>query len=137
MPVMMTLISGMPNYLMISSVQSSNMFISHHQRLRGSNNEFATAELLQAKRKGMLFIMPLVVIPDDALWIAEYDFDGKFVSGPTQTDSCTYFVNYELEKVGVMPLVISHVHFVTCTGLKTLIFDLMKSQSPTWDEILK
>ncbi|MCH7592588.1 MAG: hypothetical protein IH989_07415 [Planctomycetes bacterium] len=56
-----------------------------------------------------------------------FDADGRRVKDPEPTDRCSYFVNrtyYHRSAAGGDELVISHVEFVTSTGLVKYLGDL-------------
>lgn len=78
------------------------------------------------------FIMPMVVVPDTALWIASYNDNGTLSSDPTPTDHCHYYVDFKLPIE--LPLVLTHIHFVTLTGLRELL-SLFVSDRRKWDTI--
>lgn len=75
-------------------------------------------------------VLPIVVVPDNLLWMAQYDARGEFVSGPVQTNQCSFFVNqvYDMD-VGEPSLHISHIEFVTLSGLETFVRDSLKSRT--------
>jgi hypothetical protein len=75
-------------------------------------------------------VLPVVVVPDERLWTVEYDNDGSLEAGPAQTDHCSLFVNhaYNMEFNGPT-LRISHIEFVTLSGLRTLVSDRLKNRS--------
>lgn len=70
-------------------------------------------------------VLPLVVVPDGSLWIAEYGTDGAIISGPAAVPSATLFVNHE---VVVRPqnnwMNLTHVHFFTFSGLRRFLAEL-------------
>ena len=74
-------------------------------------------------------VLPIVVVPDARLWTVEYDNDGELKTAPTQTDHCSLFVNhaYDMEFNGPT-LRISHVEFVTLSGLRALVVDALKNR---------
>lgn len=84
---------------------------------------------------GFSFIMPLVVVPDNSLWIANYKDDGTIDGDPTLTDQCDFYVDHEI-KIGIVArLVITHIHFVTLKGLSRLLDDFTSEQTWMWDKL--
>ena len=83
-------------------------------------------------------IFPLVVVPDSRLWVAHYNENGVLQGDPVQTDSCSYFVNksYECEKMTGFTYQISHIEFVTISGLKSFITFLKTERARLFDETI-
>jgi hypothetical protein len=67
-------------------------------------------------------VIPMVVVPDGRLWIAEHDSDGNCERNPHLTDQCSVFVNHEY-RMGPerIPFRISHVEFVTFSRLSEFV----------------
>ena len=75
------------------------------------------------------FVMPVVVLPDGALWKAEYDAEGKLAGAPAPISRCEYYVGHRLE---FEPSVfLTHIHFMTLAGLSETMEDLL-SLVTTW-----
>jgi hypothetical protein len=74
-------------------------------------------------------VIPLVVVPDRRLWVVEYDHDGERKCPPVQTDRCSLFVNREYMMHSDWPrLRLSHVEFVTLSGLGTFVSEFLKDK---------
>jgi len=99
-----------------------------------SSYDLASDALNRTKRIQNGFVMPVVVLPDDSLWCAELDPEGKLSKNPAKTDACKYFVEHEL-KIGQSSIVLTHIHFVTCKGLRTLLEWLVNDTNCIWDQI--
>jgi hypothetical protein len=68
------------------------------------------------------FILPVVVVPDHMLWVMDYSTAGDILGEPKTTDETAFFLNYSPWKMGqLFSYVISHLHFVTLTGLSALL----------------
>jgi hypothetical protein len=80
-------------------------------------------------------VIPIVVVPDGSLWKLEYDEQGRPIALPAQTEACEFFIGHkyaiEPEKKHE-PVVLSHLHFLTLSGLKMLLSPLHPHQ-PEWD----
>lgn len=67
--------------------------------------------------------LPVLVVPDDSLWTANYAENGSLQEGPCQADEVQFFIgdsqNYvpDLERV----FVVSHLHIVTKSRLKDFL----------------
>jgi hypothetical protein len=72
-------------------------------------------------------ILPMVVLPNRALWCAEYDENGKLLDQPTEVDEGEFFVAREIEVPGefaeLPPTVFnfSHIHFFTINGFANFL----------------
>lgn len=72
-------------------------------------------------------ILAFVVVPDGKLWTVDYDETGNRTTDPTQTDYCSFFVGqfYPYVFMERTSLVVSHLEFVTLSGLETLLKDVL------------
>ncbi len=94
-------------------------------------------EATLAQRWFLTTVVPLVVLPNDTLWTAFYDDEGRLESEPVSTTNCTFYVGHPSLDATDMPkqrqaATISHLHFLTLAGLK----DLLESFDPRridWD----
>jgi hypothetical protein len=71
--------------------------------------------------------VPILVVPDGLLWHTLFDATGKRIKQPTPTDRCSYFVNRGYRggnNVEGANVVMSHLEFVTSSGLKSLVNEL-------------
>ena len=69
-------------------------------------------------------ILPVLAVPDDTLWTVQFDVTGKRLTDPSQVERCSYFVGREYafeQGAECSRLRISHVEFVTLSGLETLM----------------
>ena len=75
-------------------------------------------------------IFPIVVIPNERLWIVEFDFDGNIETEPEQVSRCSFFINRNY-KMGTNAtwenFKISHMEIMTCDGLKSFIEEYLES----------
>ncbi len=72
----------------------------------------------------LTILLPVLVVPDERMWVVEYDCSGGMASGPRQVDRCSYYLNksywHDHAYVGE-GLTVSHLEFVTQRGLVELI----------------
>jgi len=75
-------------------------------------------------------VIPVLVIPDQQLWMVEYDADGGSRSNPKQTNHCSLFVNnaYRMDMQGPT-LHLSHIEIVTSVGLTALVTDCLADRA--------
>jgi len=76
-------------------------------------------------------VIPVLVIPNQRLWVVEYDDNGKEVSGPHQTERCSCYIDkcYELHPAPTVNMWISHIEIMTYDGLKLFIDDHLKNEA--------
>jgi hypothetical protein len=87
------------------------------------------------------FVLPVVVLPDEALWKIEYDINGKITGGPEPATEIEFFVAHKASppvELGDsnIPYVFSHLHFVTLTGFSTFLLRIMRNEATFPDQIL-
>ena len=62
------------------------------------------------------FVMPIVVIPDNTLWIAKYDHEGNRIGEIKQNEECQYYIGNKFElgdKISGKEIVLTHLHIMT------------------------
>lgn len=73
------------------------------------------------------FILPVVVVPNHMLWVIDYSTAGDILDEPKTTDETAFFLNYSPWKMSqFFSYTISHLHFVTVTGLSLLLDRLLR-----------
>lgn len=73
-------------------------------------------------------VFPILVVPNQTLWVANYAARGVLEEGPMQSDEAVYFIGHAL---GVKDnynasFTVSHLHIVTKNGLDDLLRSLLK-----------
>lgn len=68
-------------------------------------------------------VVPIVVVPDNRLWVVHYDDNGSRTLDPEPSDRCPYFVGREYWHRGsnADTYIVSHLEFVTFKGLQQFI----------------
>lgn len=93
---------------------------------------------LSAGRDGEgIVVLPILVIPDQMLWVVDYEETGIQKGTPKQVDNCTYFLGKNIHLQGLpftMNYRVSHLHFFTKTGLKQFLNEVCGEDY--WEEIL-
>jgi hypothetical protein len=83
--------------------------------------------------KSYTFIMPMVVVPDDSLWTASYNDNGELADDPKSVKHCEFHVAHKID--AGLPYVVTHIHFLTLEGLKSLITEYVIADFFKWDKI--
>ena len=75
-------------------------------------------------------VIPFVVVPNDRLWTATYDNDGKLIDGPETTDRCSCFIGkgYEMRKLEGAYMKLSHVEVVTFDGMRNFVEECLNDK---------
>jgi len=76
-------------------------------------------------------ILPIVVLPNDTLWRAEYSDDGELLKDPEKTDECELFVGRQIAppiELGdfVDSYTFSHLHFFTAEGFTQFLLKVTR-----------
>ena len=77
-------------------------------------------------------VFPVVVVPDGRLWVTDYDNNGNRTIDPQLADRCSFFVDrsyYHRSPSGGDQVTLSHLEFVTVTGLAALVADVCGSDA--------
>src|SRR6185295_6430401 len=78
-------------------------------------------------------VLPILVVPDGALWEVGFRVDGSRLFDPRNTERCPFYVGHEYLAGGRMQgktITMSHLEIVTLTGLEKLLRDLAACQHP-------
>ena len=84
------------------------------------------------KKSYLSTVIPFVVVPNDRLWTASYDNDGKLIRSPEPTDRCPCFIgkDYEMgDGLVRVQMKLSHVEIVTFDGMRTFVEDHLKTKT--------
>jgi len=87
----------------------------------------ATEEGEQQNDTFLSLILPILVVPDGTLWQTNYESNGTRIDDPVQTDRCSFFVGqyYSVGFIQRTSLTVSHLEFVTLSGLEKLLNDIL------------
>lgn len=105
------------------------VFAKWDQALASCHDLVATAWKDYAKRRGdpgYTFVMPILLLGDGDLWVADYDSSGDLERAPRQVDSCEFFVDHLIEANTSLPYgnieyVASHLHIFTLAGFRKFV----------------
>jgi hypothetical protein len=90
--------------------------------------DHATYEAGETAESALLsVVIPVVVVPDSTLWVVDYDSDGEIVGRPRRVRRCSYYVGasyYGGDNLSGSSYHVSHLEFVTLSGLAELVDDL-------------
>ena len=82
----------------------------------------------------MTLILPILVVPNGTLWKVDYSANGTRDGTPVKVDRCSFFVGRAYAAGNTMrgtKLTISHLEFVTLTGLELLTKNIL-IQGNSW-----
>ena len=103
----------------------SEIYDKWSQALSSSHNMLEEVLLRGTLDKmAQILFLPIVVVPDKTLWQVKYSDNGVLDGEPEQVDSIDYWVDVSysfLGKFEELNFQISHLHFLTKTGLQALI----------------
>lgn len=84
--------------------------------------------------------LPVMVVPDGALWRVRFDDNGLVVGSAEPVDEATYFRDHavQISDSNVPPIRFtarfSHIHFVTASGLVRLVEQLSHGATSIWNQ---
>ena len=74
--------------------------------------------------------IPILVVPNNRLWAADYNYDGQLVKAPAQIDHCSFFIGKDYSTGLVDPtFIVSHLELCTIDGFSKFIQDKLVSLS--------
>lgn len=82
----------------------------------------------------MTFVIPILVVSDGTLWVADYSEDGTLIKGPSQADESVLFVGREYWAPMRICYTISHLHIFTKRQIPSF-FDHIVKDLHLWGEI--
>lgn len=74
----------------------------------------------------LALVLPIVVVPDKRLWVADHTSDGKRSLEPVQVERCPFFLSADcyVDRMSGTNYRLSHLEFVTLSGLERFIENL-------------
>lgn len=112
---------------------NDELFDKWSQCLSSANDLVKRIYLQDKDTKSSIFfstVIPILVVPNERLWIVNYDFDGGIVSDPKLAERCSYFVDkgYITDAEATImgqevrhEIRISHIEIMTQKGLENFI----------------
>ena len=97
----------------------------------------ATKVGMQNRLEIATLVLPVLVVPDGALWEVQFESDGTRKTKPIQTNRCSFFLGRECragDNLQGIDFTLSHLEFVTFTGLKELLTEIKAEDRlrPKW-----
>lgn len=89
-----------------------------------SANDLVKESYFDSESMTFVSVLPIVVIPNERLWIASYNSDGELTSEPKQTNRCSLFIdrNYSMGNEFVhKEMSLSHIEIMTVKGFEDFI----------------
>lgn len=65
--------------------------------------------------------LPLLVVSDDALWVARYSEEGRQIGVPTKVDETTIYIGKQYQTKNALSYCVSHLHIYTLKGFTKFI----------------
>jgi hypothetical protein len=80
-------------------------------------------------------VLPVLVVSDKTLWIADYASDGQLKQDPFVHDDITYYLGRKYDLVReLLPFTISHLHIYTRSTVNTLFTEIANSGG-IWEQM--
>ncbi len=99
---------------------AADLVVDSAEAWNGEYNQFFTS-----------MVIPIVVLPDERLWVANYNDEGTIEGDPIQTNRCSCFVGEKYE-IGHRPMSgstsLSHIEFLTLSGLRSFVTRYVSSE---------
>lgn len=77
-------------------------------------------------------VLPVLVVSDETLWVADHEDDGTPLGDPRQADDALLYVGREYWRPMSVEFVASHLHICTKTGLNELL-SLIATSDSFWE----
>jgi hypothetical protein len=77
-------------------------------------------------------LLPILVIPDGTLWVADYDTLGTLTSQPRLVDQTSFFLGRDFWSA-LSSYNVSHLHICTLSGLKQFMSEIQASKG-SWEK---
>lgn len=81
-------------------------------------------------------VLPVLVIADETLWVADYSEMGALVQGPIQVAQTTVFVDRKYSDKLATTCTLSHLHIYTRSQVRDLL-TAVAGPGPMWQEIFR
>jgi hypothetical protein len=82
-------------------------------------------------------VLPIIVVPNNSIWVVDYDASGNITKEPFLLDSCELFLKKSVF-AGNLPGVdytYSHVHILTYEALGGFLIEINNPESGFWDKL--
>lgn len=79
-------------------------------------------------------LLPLLVVPDGTLWVADYDIDGVLIADPKSADETTLFMGRDFWRPIAGSYNVSHLHVCTVSGA-TQLLNSIRSAPEMWESL--
>lgn len=106
---------------------SSSELYSKWEQAFSSLHELGLNIFLKQK-KSIGILIPIVVVPDNTLWTANFDMLGTRISDPTQVERCSFYMKRSIDIHEFQKYDVSHLEFFTFSGLYKFL-DCMRNEA--------
>lgn len=91
-----------------------------HSSLGGSDTVNATV------------VLPVLIVPNETLWVADYSSDGQLLKAPYQCEECSLFLEKRVP-TGYITYTISHLLIFTTSGFDAHLDKITNNRSDEWE----
>jgi hypothetical protein len=118
----------------------SEVFDKWSQALSSADDLISQSANFREKYKTKWFFaatVPILVVPDDTLWAANFSEDGAQVGTPKQADEAIIYIGKNYWHPGSVSYTISYLHIYTVKAFKKFIRSFPDEDNPNphiWDE---
>jgi hypothetical protein len=126
------------------AASDSDVYEKYTQALTSMNQVVqSAAQKLRPQHAGPGYaraFLPIVVVSDNALWVADYDASATLTNDPTRTDDTSFFLGWEYEiphpqdPAHPATFTISHLHIMTRSRLPLFLKDIHEG-GMIWDQL--
>lgn len=115
-----------------------DVFDKWSQALASADDLIAQASDAHERHSTPMFltaVIPVLVVSDGTLWIADYSDVGELQRDPWQVNELTLFVGRAYSSAFGDPFVLSHLHICTRTGISQFLSALVNHRADVWDRL--
>ena len=81
-------------------------------------------------------VLPVLVVPDGTLWIADYSTDGTLTGVPVKTTTTTVFVARSYSSMFAGAHVLSHLHVFTSGAIERFMQSVATKDDQLWEQLM-
>jgi hypothetical protein len=80
-------------------------------------------------------VLPILVVSDGTLWVADYSEQGILERGPLQVDETTMYLGHAYQRPLGASYVVSHLHIYTRRGFDAFLHELGEDRRDVWSNV--
>ena len=115
------------------SAASGDVFDAWSQALASAEGlvKIAAADGMRYLARTLTLVLPIVVVPDDALWVVEFDGNGHR-NEPVLSHGCAFYVGHRCDTGDNSVVRLTHIEFVTLSGLCHMLANVLSDDRHLW-----